>query len=351
MLLIAGSIALSSACGGGSSGGGDSTSETPQSQPEPEPEQEPEPEPETPATSRITRVDHDLDNDGTVDGVESVSYDSNGNLASIHYVYTGDSSADRTDGVSRLLFEDSERRLSYAYDSSGQLVQEVDERPGTSGGVARIVLDLQWDSDGLVSGNVWEYFNGDGALLSRNTASVSYQGSLVSGWTDSQESVAPLAGASTGEGRVSYDSNQQPTGMSYENSSSTFSKALTWSQGRTERVITTTPSATEQMDYRFSADGQRLVERTITRDGNTERYDFLYDNDTRLTEVRIDRDNDGEVDIVQRATWEDGACRDALLWAGLAVEVPMLTSAASPYVNGTGYTLIDYCQSNGHLRD
>ncbi len=353
---VVATVLLSSLLGacGGSSGGGNGSSPAESEPGDPTVPDTSDPttpsEPETGTSSRVTSVSHDFDNNGTVDGVETVSYNDRGQVSELRYIYTDDGTPDRIDGVSRLLFADYNRNLSYTYNNNGQLIQEIDSQSNPTSLAKRIVLRLEWSSDNLVTASFRELFDGAGQLIAREDSTPSYVGQMVSGWSASQESFSQLGSTvSSATGTINYDPEGRPIEISYEIANVILQKILSWRGQYVSEINTTTPSDSERLLFTLTEDGKRIASRLIEHDDHSERYEFIYDENERLKEIRIDGDNDGEIDVVQTATWEDEDCETTILWHEFAAETPMLTVAAGPYQIGTGYTLIDYCDTQGHL--
>ncbi len=327
--------------GGSSSNNSDTPIDTPPTDPPPV-------DPPAPTGSRMSAINYDLDNNGTVDATATILYDTNGRPSDFLYIYSGDGTPDTSAGIIGLR-GDEEDSLSFSYDANGRLEQQIQDIPNAST-ITRLVFNFEWDDDGLVTRNVNDFFDSSGGLFSRNTSDITYSNNLVSGWNEVQENISPAA-TTNATGAVIYDASNQPTDITYDvGGVVSFNKNLTWDQGRTATSETTTSSGTDTITYTYSADGQRLETRTITDGTNTQVHTFVYDSNNRLSEIRYDRDNDGSVDAMETLVWEDGACETAISWNGFSGEEPLLTTVSSPYINGTGYGLLNFCEDAGHVQ-
>lgn len=298
--------------------------------------------------SRMSAINYDLDNNGTIDATATILYDTNGRPSDFMYVYTGDSAPDTAEGIIGLR-GNTDESLSFSYDSNGKLEQQIQDIPSAST-ITRLVFNFEWDANELVTRNVNDFFDASGGLFSRNSTDITYNGNLVSGWNEVQENISPAA-ITNATGTVTYDGDNQPTDITYDvGGVVSFNKTLTWDQGRTATSETTANSGTDTITYTYSADGQRLETRTITDGTNTQVHTFVYDSNNRLSEIRYDRENDGVIDAVETPVWEDGACENILNWFGFSAETPFLSTASSPYLNGSGYGLINFCENSGHVQ-
>ncbi len=340
--------AVLTACGGGgpsnsSNDGGDPVDPTPPVDPT-----DPT-DPPAPTGSRVSAIQYDLDNNGTVDATATILYDSNGRPSDFINIYTDDGTPDSSAGITGLLGSE-DVSLSFSYDANGRLEQQIQDIPGDPT-ITRLVFNFEWNGNDLITRNVNDFFNAGGGLVSRHTSDLTYNGTLVSGWSEVQESFAPVAATTNATGSVTYDGDDQPTDVNYTvGGVVSFDKTLTWDQGRTATSETTMNSSTTTITYGYSVDGERLETRTITDGTTTQAHTFVYDGNNRLSEIRYDRDNDGTVDAVETPVWEDGACENIINWFGFSGETPFFSTTSTPFINGTGYGLITFCEDAGHVQ-
>lgn len=336
------------ACGGSSSSSDDPAPVDPT---DPTPPTEPTDPTDPPVSTggRIGSINYDLDNNGTVDATATILYEDNGFPSDFNYTYIGDGTPDTSDGIIGLRGAE-EVSLTFSGDN-GFLSRTIQENKEVGSGVTtgRFEIGVQWTNN-LATESRTEIFNSSGGLTNRNITTIAYNGTLVSGWNEVQESFAPAATVNA-TASVTYDGDNQPTDVNYTvGGAVSFDKALTWEQGRTETSETTTTSGTSTITYGYSADGQRLETRTITDGTTTQVHTFVYDANNRLSEIRYDRDNDGSIDAVETPVWEEGACETVMSWSGFSGEEPLLSTASSPYLNGTGYGLLNFCEDAGHVQ-
>ncbi|MGH1375808.1 MAG: hypothetical protein ACRBCK_05605 [Alphaproteobacteria bacterium] len=338
------------ACGG--SGGSSSNDPAPVDPTDPITPTDPVDPTDPPTTqgSRIGAINVDLDNNGTVDGTATLSYDTNGRITDVSYTYAGDGTPDTFSGISRLLFNDEGQTLEFSYDADGRLSQQIQDRPSSASSVTRLVFNHTWDANNLVTQTMNDFFNAGGGLVTRTTTDLTYNSDLVSDWSEVTENISPAA-TSNASAVVTYDGNNQPITITYDVGAPTnFTQNLTWDQGRTTTVETIRPSSTETITYTYSPDGTRLIEQLITDGANTEAYTFVYDANDRMTELRIDRDSDGTIDVVETRIWEDGACQSTINWFGFGTNDATLSANSRPYINGTGYGSLSFCEDAGHVQ-
>ena len=77
-------------------------------------------------------------------------------------------------------------------------------------------------------------------------------------------------------------------------------------------------------------------------------YQRLFQNINGI--ICDDLDNDGNIDAVETLVWEEGACETQISWSGFSGEEPLLSITSSPYINGTGYGLLNFCDDAGHVQ-
>lgn len=335
------------ACGGGGSssdsGGNDPVDPTPPTDPTDPTDPSPSP------GGRVSTIQYDLDNNGTADATATISYEDNGFPSDFNYVYIGDGTPDTSDGITGLRGAE-EVSLTFSGDD-GFLSRTIQENKEAGSGITtgRFEIGVQW-TNSLATESRTEAFSASGGQTNRNITTITYNGNLVSGWSEVQESFDPAATVNA-TASVAYDGDNQPTDINYTvGGVVSFDKILTWDQGRTATSVTTTSSGTTTITYGYSTDGQRLETRTITDGSATQIHTFIYGGNNRLSEIRYDRDNDGNIDAVETLVWEEGACETQISWSGFSGEEPLLSITSSPYINGTGYGLLNFCDDAGHVQ-
>ncbi len=338
------------ACGGSSSSSDDPAPVDPT---DPTPPTDPTDPTDPPASTggRIGSINYDLDNNGTVDATATILYEDNGFPSDFNYTYIGDGTPDTSDGITGLRGAE-EVSLTFSIFDDRFLARTIQENKEVGSGITtgRFEIGVQWNTNGLATESRTESYNSSGGQTNRNITTVSYNGTLVSGWNEVQESFLP-ASTVNAIASVTYDGDNQPTDVNYTvGGVVNIDKALTWNQGRTTTSATTTNSGTDTITYGYTADGLRLETRTIDDGTTTQVHTFVYDANSRLSEIRYDRDNDGVIDAVETPVWEDSACETAISWNGFSGEEPLLSTTSSPYLNGTGYGLINFCDDTGHAR-
>lgn len=299
------------------------------------------------SNSRISSIHYDLDNNGTVDAKAAISYNSHGRPSVWEYSYIGNNMPATLTAI-KGLHGDKNETINFAYGMDGKLEQYTKNTPNDT--IRRTVFNFEWNENNLLTLNVNDYFNADGGLIKRNISDLNYQNNQLKEWYELQENyINPEI--SKAKATLTYDSENQVSSTLYQlDDGQSNLKSLNWDQGRTTSSITTTKQRRKANNYAYSSNGKRLETRTITDGSTTQVHTLIYDNNQRLSEIRYDHDNNGIIDAVEKLIWEEGRCKSVLGWFGFNREEPLLSKSSAPYLNGTGYGLINFCNTAGHVQ-
>lgn len=331
-----------SACGGGG-GSGSSPSGT-----DPDTGDNTPDEPGPPGTGQRVRVVHyDFDHNGTAEGRAELSYDSAGRIERIDYRYSDDGTPD-TDFLSFSLDFGAENNThEYAYDEEGYISSIVMTSPSS-----RIVNLYTWNDQGLITDYSIEFYAPAGGLQNIVRYELIYDNGQLTGWNETFEPTG-MPQSDLAEGVIAYDPvtalpmmisrTGRPGGMR-EDTDLVFSDG-----GQVSSLTTTTPSIPayeSNISFVYSTQG-RITERNVLPDDPAQTYSWLFTyNGSLMQQQLIDMGSNGSYEAALSYEWEEGLCAQIMIWAPRA-EPNFIATGNEPFIPGTGYARLDYCESTG----
>ncbi|MFT3818423.1 MAG: hypothetical protein QM750_12440 [Rubrivivax sp.] len=289
------------------------------------PSPSPAPAPAPATTSRIASVSYDYDNNGSVDAVETHSYDSSGRLTGTQYTYTGDGTPDLHNP-----FGTAPGSTQYVYDAAGRIAQVT-------------VVQASGKSQFSYS------FDGQGrpvsAALTVNTGGQVFTGQRSLTWNASGllTSATSNFGGQASTDNYFYDSSQrriqvralQPGGgdlvthQYWWNSDSTLQQAYHSADDGGINVY----------HVIFRANGlQTDTLKTYGASQPAYGVDFTHDASGRLTKAVFDVGNNGSVEAVWTINWQAGACTPIKL-----PEFDPLVNSVTGYGQSIDGTMSHHC--------
>jgi hypothetical protein len=314
----------------------------------------------TSSQQRIHFMHYDFDNNGTAEGLAEISYDADGYVTNINYSYTDDGTPD-TDfrGIFALDFGNKDETNVYAYDTEGR-VSSIIETTSSD----RYESYYTWNDDDLITNVRYEYYDSVGALQNIVRFTLTYTGGQLESWDEEFEptgsAAMPLA-----EGTITYDvttglpnllSRTESLGGITEESSLAFT-----SSGQIQTITTTIPSVPDYESsvgfsyawatHPFVVSGKNregdIFNRQANPDDPADTYNWAYSyTDSLLQTQYIDMGSDVVHDATITFEWENGVCKRNFIWAPRA-EPNFIATGNEPYVPGTGYSRLDYCDTRG----
>lgn len=300
---------------------------------------------------RIRLMHYDFDNNGTPEGRAEASYDSDGFLMSIDYRYRDDGMPDTDFRTFSLGFGAEDRTEDYDYDDEGRIISLAQTTSSS-----RINNIYTWNDENLITDYTIEIYDSSGGLQNTVRFDLTYESGRLARWNEEFEltgsGATPLA-----EGEITYDAmTGLPSMLSRETSGgSTEDTALTFNAGgQIDSIITTSPDipgfeSSVQFSYadqgNANADAGDILERRALPDDPADNYSWVFTYDGGLLrEHLIDMGSDGTHEAVIVSEWEDGTCRQSFIW-GPRAEPDFIAEGNEPYIPGTGYARLDYCDT------
>ncbi len=307
---------------------------------------------------RLTSIDYDYDNNGTVDATSVLSYDAAGVPTGFTYDYVGDGTPDL------FVTEDDEAQseiATYLFDASGLLTDYSLDRTNmsmttesfdivqtfTAGQITR--SDSDSNVEGLVSStySTFSYVGSDlDTVVERRTSDDALQLTLTYAYGgDSLPDVVTLSSPGAG----GFPGLDIVTTYTWRGDGQADDVSSVWTQG-----MTTIGGGSG--DYVYDAQGRRIAE-VFTVDmsqgafpaeffGLEYRKTIHYDALGLPDREEVDVGDDGSVEATRTATWEAGPCTPVFIWAPNGrpefIEMP-----GTPYVPGTGWQSLQNCPEPG----
>jgi YD repeat-containing protein len=290
------------ACGGGGDGeadggeGGDGN---------------PPPPAGTADTTRLSIISLDMDNNGTPDATDTLTYDAAGRVVESRYVYSGDGTTDLFVGEGT-----QSRTTTYSYDADGRVSSVTAADTSFTFTFGNTGLPLRADVSTMgIDGRI-DFTHDAAGLMIR--------------------AVTTVAGSAFGTDTFQYDAAGRRT-LERETApgdTSGVQTVYTWNEDGTLAAVARDVDA-DGLNVRYEmtyADGRQTGTRKSV--GGAVRYtvNFEYDASGRPTRTHFDVGGDGGVDAVWTLTWQAGACRAVTL----PVFDPLLDSITGYGSNSTG---------------
>lgn len=291
--------------------------------------------------NRITRVDYDYDNNGTVDATDDIAYGADGRVNLTSYFYNNDGTADllnlRDDSV-------TQETNAFIYDSDGNVILFVVDRQ-----FQRIEVSVTYDAAGLLSRQDFQFLNSSGGQTSATYWDFSYTGQQL----DQVDSFFGANTTPTTTQSFSYAATGLPATSRITGGTLDATSTFSWrSDGQLDSIDTQSDngdSSSVAIDYdtqnlqqtqAWTNVGQGFNYSEIT--GQSYIRSVAYDAQNRPQVVSYDQDADGSVDATVTFTWETAACIPATLWAPNAFP-NFVRDTARPFVPGAGFFTTQFC--------
>ncbi|HHJ16662.1 MAG TPA: hypothetical protein ENJ80_08200 [Gammaproteobacteria bacterium] len=291
--------------------------------------------------NRVTRVDYDYDNNGTVDATDAISYDANGRVNLTTYLYSDDGTPDILNLRDSGTIEESN---SFAYDSDGNVTSFVVDRQWV-----RIETNSSYDAAGLLTRVDFQLFNSAGAQTTSLFWTFSYTGQQL----DTVNSFIGPGNLLANTLDFTYAANGLLETSVLASDSLNATTTFTWRpDGQLDTLDTQSDngaSSTAALVYDAAGLQQTRIWRNAGQGfGYSEILErnyirsVSYDAQNRPSTVSYDQDSDGSVDATVTFTWETAPCIPATLWAPNGFP-NFVRDAARPFVPGTGFFVTENC--------
>jgi len=320
---------------------------------------------DTPAvtgTRRLVEVHHDLDANGVDDAVETIGWDAQGRFESWRYVYSGDGETDRYD--QEYIDEVWEQQLTY--DADGR----VDTYSWTLQGTNSVIVDkwtayYGYDENGRIDAFRLEYYDRNGGIsaiqtIEANGFSFNAKNQLTSVLTHQSTPSVPQASDTETLFENGYDDRGRVDKVGYTTVESPDLPELegiyvpAWAMHwRDDDRL----SQFDQLEsdgtvwhseiYGFDDNGRLVTELDVDVDQGDTLTRFVYDGE-HIDHLDVDVGNDGSLDAVLSASWEEAACTLPNLFLIAAPGLPdRPADTDSPYVDGSGWVKLDRFCTDG----
>jgi len=285
---------------------------------------------------------YDFDNNGTFEGIRTVTYDSIGRVVGSAYTYTDDGTPD-TDFRSFTIGASNLNSTSvYTYDSSGLLSGLILDDANT-----RVENVVNYGSDGLVA-------TGQTIIFDKILSAEAVFNSVATNAEGIPQSIQRFQGSSPRDViAFEYDTAGRVALKRVSNASSTgpTETVYVWSSdGRLVEEITTVvglPVFEIRVNYDYDSMG-RLQSRLSTTLSNSMsisgKYRWRYSYDATSARMEVDLNDDGTVEAVVLTEFETALCKDVIFWIPGA-EPNFTPGSFPPFVPGTGYALASICRN------
>lgn len=303
---------------------------------------------------RLSAVNYDFDNNGTAEGRAVMSYDANGFITLIDYTYTDDGTTDTDFRTFSLDFGQENKTWEFGYDVDGYLETWIITTATSS-----TVSNYTWNADNLITNLTIEFYDGAGALQNTVRFDLNYTGTQLDSWDEEFE----LPGSSPmflAQGQITYNMmTNLPSQLSRTDMGGTteVSDLSFLSGGQISQIITTiTGLPTYQAEVSFAYANATNVQGTTegnifnrqdNPDDPADTYNWAYSyNGALLDEFYVDMASDTTLDAAISYEWESGECERHFFWQP-RTEPNFIADGNAPYIPGTGYAILDYCDTLG----
>ncbi len=285
----------------------------------------------------------DFDNNGIFEAVAEIEYDASGRVTDVNYTYSDDGTPDKTRFELFSLFgaaRDYNATDHYEYDNQGRLISLVFDSELYS----RFSSEWEWDENNLATAHRQKYYDLSGNIISHYTTRTLYQGNLVSGFETFEQDIVSGNETLSDSAVINYDAANRPISLN----TSILKYNYAWDAlGRVEKWETFDPVSNElltHMTYAYA--NSRISQINTVSNASSYTETFNYNDAGRWESSNFDLSQDGVIDSTLLPEWEDGVCRPILAWIQYSL-YGTATAQAAPYLDGTGYWFLDYCDSYG----
>ncbi len=303
---------------------------------------------------RLAAMNYDFDNNGTAEGRAVFTYDTNGFVTSIDYTYSDDGTTDTDFLTFSLDFGQENKTWAFGYDVDGYLQTWV-----ITTSTSRTVSSYTWNADNLVTNLTIEFFDGAGTLQNAVRFDLTYTGTQLDSWEEELE-IPGSTPMSLAQGQITYDMmTNLPAQLSRTDMGGTTEvSALTFlGGGQISHIISTitgvpTYQAEVGFAYALPTNVQNTTEGNIfnrqdSPNDPADTYNWAYSyNGALLDEFYVDMGSDVTLDAAISYEWESGECERHFIWQPRA-EPNFIAAGHSPYIPGTGYIILDFCDTLG----